>query len=336
MKNVSKIAMFLVAATSLFSCAGGSYTISGKIDGAKSTEAYLAVGETIDTAVVVDGVFEFTGSVEEPTMATLQIEGQGISLMLENVAISVEGAAQFIGETAVTGAPSQVVFDEFIVGASKLAQTQDAQVAYRKEFISAHSDAYFTPYLIGSIAGLLQPDEIQAMMDKLSPEVQATEVSQKIYTQLQEAIAQQEKAKAIAAGNAPDFTMNDVDGNPVKLSDVYGKSKYLLIDFWASWCGPCRKENPNVVDSYKRFHDKGFDILGVSLDNKQEAWVEAIAKDELTWTHVSDLKGWKNEAAAMYAVRSIPANFLVDNTGKIIATNLREAALAEKLSELLD
>lgn len=135
---------------------------------------------------------------------------------------------------------------------------------------------------------------------------------------------------------APDFAQNDVNDKPVKLSDF--KGKYVLVDFWASWCGPCRQENPNVVAAYNQFKDKGFTILGVSLDQpgKKEAWLKAIADDHLTWTHVSDLKFWDNAVAKQYGIRSIPANFLIDPDGKIIAKGLRGEALKEKLASLLE
>jgi len=133
--------------------------------------------------------------------------------------------------------------------------------------------------------------------------------------------------------DAPDFTMNRPDGTPLKLSDLRGK--VLLVDFWASWCGPCRRENPNVVAAYKKYHDKGFDVLGVSLDRTKDRWLQAIEKDGLTWNHVSDLKGWKNEAAKLYGVTSIPSMVLLDAEGKIVARNLRGPALEAKLAELL-
>jgi peroxiredoxin len=120
---------------------------------------------------------------------------------------------------------------------------------------------------------------------------------------------------------ANDFTQNTPDGKPIKLSSY--KGKYVLVDFWASWCGPCRQENPNVVKAYQKFKDKGFDILGVSLDNNKDKWLKAIEKDKLTWTHVSDLKSWENAVAVMYGVRSIPTNLLIDKNGVIIAKNLR-------------
>lgn len=134
-------------------------------------------------------------------------------------------------------------------------------------------------------------------------------------------------------GEAPDFTMKQVDGTDLKLSDLRGK--VVLVDFWASWCGPCRKANPEVVRIYNQYKDKGFDVLGVSLDRNQAAWEKAIEADKLTWHHVSDLKGWQNEAAQLYSVRSIPQTLLIDAEGNIIARNLKGAALEAKLKEIL-
>ncbi len=140
-------------------------------------------------------------------------------------------------------------------------------------------------------------------------------------------------AKKTAIGSpAMDFTQNDVNGKPVSLSSY--KGKYVLLDFWASWCGPCRAENPNVVKAYKKYHEKGFEILAVSLDDKKDKWLEAIAKDGLTWTHVSDLKGWKNVVAQMYNIRAVPSNLLLDKDGNIMAKDLRAEELDKKLGEI--
>jgi peroxiredoxin len=169
----------------------------------------------------------------------------------------------------------------------------------------------------------------EAEFNKFSAAVKASDLGKSIATTI-------DAAKKTGVGQmAMDFTQNDVNDKPVKLSDFRGK--YVLLDFWASWCGPCRGENPNVVKAYNAYKDKNFTVLGVSLDNpgKKEDWLKAIEKDGLTWTHVSDLKGWENAASKMYGVRGIPANYLIDPTGKIIAKNVRGEELQKKLAEIL-
>lgn len=142
------------------------------------------------------------------------------------------------------------------------------------------------------------------------------------------------RIKGISVGDiAPDFTLDAPDGTPVSLSSLRGK--YVLLDFWASWCGPCRRENPNVVRLYNQYKDKNFEIYGVSLDRDRDAWIKAIRDDGLTWVHGSDLKYWNSDVAVKYGVNGIPATYLLDTEGRVIAKNLRGQALERKLQEIL-
>jgi peroxiredoxin len=205
---------------------------------------------------------------------------------------------------------------------------QKDEIQNLKKFIKDNPGSFTSVFLLNNYATTLDLPELENLYGSIPSKYKDTKSGKSISS-----IINARKITAIGK-IAPDFTQPDTSGKPVKLSDLRGK--YVLVDFWASWCGPCRAENPNLVKTFDRYKDKGFTVLGISLDQpgKKDAWLAAIHKDNLTWTQVSDLKFWDNEVAVLYGVKAIPTNLLLDPEGKIIAKDLRGEDLSKKLSEL--
>jgi peroxiredoxin len=299
------------------------------------------------------------GAVQYPQMVQLVAGNtrKRTSFYLENSdSIIIKGSIDSLFKAKITGSKTQREYDSFINSNKKLSdkysklipkfqaavgdpaklaiiqKQQDSieteMINLQKTYVKSNPSSYVTPSILVSLSYEMDADEIESMVNKLDTAIAA----------LPPIVTLKERVKvmkAVAIGQkAPDFALNDVNDKPVSLSSKIG-SKLLLIDFWASWCNPCRQENPNVVKVFNQFHKKGFDIFSVSLDQKKDPWVKAIADDKLTWTHVSDLQYWNSAAAKLYAVNSIPANFLLDETGKIIARNLRGEDLYNKVNEIL-
>ncbi len=204
---------------------------------------------------------------------------------------------------------------------------EDEVEEYQRSYLDNNPASFIAPYIVQSLHYSKEADEIEALLAKLDPSLKGSTLVGNISRRV-------EVLKNVAVGMpAPEFTQNDSLGNPVSLSSFRGK--YLLIDFWAAWCPPCRAENPNVVEAYHKYNNKGFEVLGVSLDRSRERWLKAVQDDELVWTQVSDLKYWSNEAAALYGISSIPSNLLIDPDGMIIKKNLRGEDLHSALEELM-
>lgn len=206
--------------------------------------------------------------------------------------------------------------------------SQKADIERLKQFVKSNPGSFAAVFLLGRYAHSMDLADLESLYAALPAKYKQTRDGASIPKTIN-------ARKSTAIGKiAPDFSQPDTLGNMVKLSDFRGK--YVLIDFWGSWCVPCRAENPNVVKAFNKYRDKGLTILGVALETKKDAWLNAIHKDELVWTHVSDLKSWNNEAAALYGIKAVPANLLIDREGKIIGIDLRGTDLQNKLSELLD
>jgi peroxiredoxin len=352
------------------------FTINGTVGKLNTpSKVYLSFRQdkkTItDSATIKNGMFELKGKVSYPVKAKLILNHTGkvvqnqqttdfIELYLEKGIITVTSKDSLI-KAAIVGPvvnaenrrlteqlataqnQKKVIMAEYYAASDEKKSSKEFQDETEKKynailkeiqrietaFIRDNPNSYVSLDIVRNTGGSIPNVEVlDSLFKSLTERVRNSTLGKELSERI-------DKLKLVAVGAmAPDFTQMTPDNRPVKLSDF--KGKYVLIDFWASWCGPCRAENPNVVKVYNQYKDRGFTILGISLDNEKarEAWLKAITKDQLTWTQVSDLKGWYNEVAALYSVKAIPQNFLIDPSGKIIAKNLRGGELEVKLKEI--
>lgn len=363
-----KTAVYLLAATLFVTgaqevAAQKKYVLKGVVENGVNGDSVFVQErvarqyQTLAKGVIKNNEFSITGEVTEPIFGVLTygkddnqrmvqffLEEGNINAQLKKNNDAVEGTLlnnayqQYRGETnaidqkqnAIEASISETTPPEVKKAKMKEYDELDEQgLAIVKKYIGLNKDNRVGATLLSNKQYMMDYPEISTFLASFTPEIQ----------QLPSMVSLKElcdKAQATAVGQKfTDFTMDTPDGKPMKLSDYAGKGKVVLVDFWASWCGPCRQEMPNIVKAYEQYKDKGFEIVGVSLDRDAKAWKQALTKMNMTWPQMSDLKYWNSEAAKMYVVRSIPHTMLIDKDGTIIARGLHGEGLHTKLAELL-
>lgn len=365
-----KLMMAACAALSLLSAsAADGFKISGVAEGVeKGDTVYLCEMQGLfsmvphDTAYVDEaGKFEFRGNFDGAAFRYIMPmhKGKPVSfagIVLENADISVQIFADKNKQAVVNGGPAGKLYEEYERGSKVFSDQENEPWGIVMDSVStkeakAKAQAvvdslekcrkdYTKKFMMDHIPSALSDMLLYYNMDDLTEQEKEAALAKMgkghHYCYYKQIMAERAAAAATAVGKQyTDLVMPDPQGKTVKVSDYVGRNKYTLIDFWASWCGPCRAEMPTVVKAYADYHQKGFEVVGVSFDNNKEAWVKAIKQLNLPWPHMSDLKGWGCAAASAYNVKGIPANVLVDAKGKIIAKDLRGQDLLDKLAELL-
>ncbi|WP_300729786.1 TlpA disulfide reductase family protein [uncultured Bacteroides sp.] len=327
-KLLNGFVLFGLLAVGSISCnKQNGYEIQGQIDDVDSGTIYLKCYrdgnfQIVDSATVNGGSFTFKGNTDQPLVYGLTTSAESrrpLSFLIGNEKIQTR-LNESEKKIEVTGS----LLNDQLVQNSQIASLDNIDSLIRKDPRSI-ANAYL---FVRNFAPQMDYNQIQTIRSQFDGSLKGSEYMNRIDTLLS-----QLKNLQIGA-TAPDFTLPDTLGNPITLSSLRGN--YVLIDFWASWCPDCRKENPNVVAAHKQFNNNNLIFLGISLDTKKEPWLKAIQKDSLAWNHVSDLKGWDSDVAKLYAIKWIPRNYLIDPNGVILASGLEGEKLIQKLKEIFN
>lgn len=305
-------------------CVNGVYTMAGKAALPKlASVCASANGYNVIAAFVLDDK-EINVTVD----SAIRVKGSEVNDNMQSITKAIEDGGRAQRELQMKAAQYNGQIPDSVAKAldAEWMAISDRQMKALKDGIIANKDNLIPVYFIFNYMEVLGTDFIDNFLKdyKYKDDVLLTNVYKMIE-------GEKRKAQGVAF---MDFEQPDMDGNMHKLSEYAGKGNYVLVDFWASWCGPCRKEMPNLKKVYDRFHSKGFEIVGVSLDNNKKSWTDAVENMQMTWPQLSDLKAWKNSAAQLYYIKSIPATLLIGPDGKIVASNLRGQELEKKLEEI--
>lgn len=339
--------IMIIAATALLAVGCGSstkYTLSGSMTDVTGSIEVLdpASGDVLASATTEDGSFSLSGEVETPMQAYLGVDGQPVlAFFLEAGKLNViedEGMVIVKGtpanDAAAEVSAKQRVIEEKFYDENTTDEEKEALLeeydAIEAAALDENLDNLYGLSLLQNASYGMTGDEIIAAYEKLAPELQEMK-SAKALRERADVLKETEPGKPYK-----EIKQATPEGGEAALSEVIAKNKYVLLDFWASWCGPCMGEVPYMLEAYAEYKDKGFEIFGVSLDRSEEDWKECIKENKLDWVHVSTVTYWDNAAAKEYGVNSIPTNYLIDGNGTIVAKNLRGEDLAAKLAELLD
>ena len=293
---------------------------------------YLRLNNTIiDSAKVVNNQFEFNTKLENYPANVILLKkdfSQYRFLWIEDKEMTFDATQSDFRNATVSGSETENISQELASLKKNLEPGNSDKIKIEQDFVKNHPNSIVSASVLSIYSSTWGKKKTEELYNFLSEEVKNTTYGKEIQNYINLAVEPTIGDKYV------DFKMNDVDGNSLQLSELEGK--LILLEFWASWCGPCRAENPNLVKSYENYKDKGFEIFAVSLDTEKESWEKAIAKDNLPWKHVSDLAGDKNKASIIYGISGIPDNFLINSEGVIVARNVRGDALNNKLKELLN